>query len=64
MAKGKGGSLGWKGVSTGTPCSKPEDNRPEYSKSGSPSNWQGVKDTTPSSSGESQSIKIGGKGGE
>lgn len=56
--------LGWQGVSTGTPCANPADNKPDYSKSSSVGSWKGVEDTTPSADGKSQSVKISGGGGK
>lgn len=65
MAKSSSG-LGWKGVASGTPCADPKDNNNDYNPKPSVGSWEGVKDTTPSASGKSQSIKIGsgGKGEE
>lgn len=64
MAKSSGGKLGWQGVSTGTPCADPADNKPDYSKATGAGDWRGLKDTTPTADGKSQSIKISGGGGK
>lgn len=62
--KSSGGGFGWKGVSTGTPCSNPKDNaNPDYSPKSGGGDWRGVGDSTPSADGKSDSVKISGGGG-